>query len=132
ISPSSPVPLSPSPPVGDNGVLDRTEAMERVGGDARLLRSLARMFLESAPGQLEEMRQAAAGGDLKTVKRLGHTLRGSVGIFGARAAFAAAEKVERVAREGSAADAEAACATLEAEVTRLRPALAELAAEGDG
>src|SRR5262249_32310037 len=100
-----------SPPqAGGGSVLDRAEARQRAGGDPRLLGLLARMFLESSPGQLEELRRAAAGGDLLTVKRLGHTLRGTVGIFGARAALAAAEKVERVAREGSAADAEAACA----------------------
>ena len=119
-----------SPSAVTDAVLDREEALQRVGGDPNLLRSLAAMFLESSPAQLAELREAAARGDLKAVRRLGHTLRGSVGIFGARAAFAAAEHVEGIAQNGNAADTASACAALENEVRRLRPALAALTAEG--
>jgi len=53
-------------------------------------------------------------------------LRSAIGNFGAQAACEAALKLEIMGREGHVADAEEACAALERQVERLKPALAHL------
>jgi PAS domain S-box-containing protein len=110
-----------------DGVLDRAEALERVGGDAGLLRSLAAMFLADCPRHLADLRAALTAHDLAALRRLGHTLRSAVGIFGARAATAAAERIEDLGRAEQADGMAEACAAFEAEASRLREALATLA-----
>ena len=55
-----------------------------------------------------------------------HELKGCLGNFSAAPAFAAAEKLEVLARDGQIADAETAARQLEAELGRLHPALERL------
>src|SRR5205807_3968892 len=90
---------------GAGGGFDRAVAMERVGGDAQLLRELAGMFLVESPRWLADVRAAVAAGDLGKLKRAAHTLKGAVGTFGARAAFDAALELETRSRAGDLADA---------------------------
>ncbi len=121
--------LTPTPddPVArEKEVLDLEEAWARVGGDERLLRSLAGVFLESGIEQLAQLRDAAAHGDAVTVRRLAHLLRGGMGIFGAHAAVAAAERVESLAHAGRLDEAIGACADLGAAVEQLGQSLRQL------
>ena len=67
--------------------------------------------------------------DAKVLERAAHTLKSSVGTFGAKAAFGAALRLEMVGRSGDLAEAEAAYAELETELARLEPALAALREE---
>jgi two-component system sensor histidine kinase/response regulator len=85
-----------------------------------------RLFFETYPGILAELRQAAAAGDAPTLHRQAHTFKGMVGHFGAPAAFEAALRLEVMGREGDLSGADQACAALAAAVERLRPALARL------
>ena len=129
VPPAAAAPAAVPPPLE---VLDRATALHRVGGDAALLKELAGLFLGTYPPQLAELHAAVAHGDGPVVQRLAHTLKGSVGAFGARAAFETAQRLETLARTGDLAGAEPACAALEEELARLRPALAAWAAEGGG
>jgi hypothetical protein len=63
---------------------------------------------------------------LTHLKRVAHTLKGSVTNFLARDAAAAALRVERVATARDAGDLDQAIAALEAEVQRLTGALETL------
>ncbi len=120
----------PAPPATE--APNRSEALRRVGDDAELLRELAGLFLDSYPQQLTELRTAFGVGDGPTVQRLAHTLKGAVGVFGARFAFEAALRLEATARAGDLTAAEQARIGLEEALGRLRPALAAWAAEGEG
>jgi two-component system sensor histidine kinase/response regulator len=124
-----------APPSGrlavlDNGaILDEAEALERVGGDYGLLKSLIEVFFDSYPAQLTQLHEAITRGDAAQVYRLAHTLAGAVGIFGARPTLAAATRLEAMGREGKLAGAEEAWKRLNAELGRLKPALTALTAE---
>lgn len=107
--------------------LDRAMALARVGGDEELLREVARLFLEQWPEVLEEVRRAAAAKDSQALERAAHSLKGSVGNFGAKAAYEAAYRLEMMGRRGEMAHVTEALAELEAALERLQPALAELA-----
>jgi PAS domain S-box-containing protein len=101
----------PSTPGAD--VLDVDEALHRVRGDRVMLAQLVAMFLEDAPAMVEEIRAAAAARDLDALMKSAHTLKGSCGLLGAHAAQQAALRLETMARDQQAADAEAAVAALE-------------------
>jgi two-component system, sensor histidine kinase and response regulator len=53
-------------------------------GDSDLLSELTQMFVEEVPEQLGALREAIENGDVQTVRRIGHTLKGSSGNMGAR------------------------------------------------
>jgi CheY-like chemotaxis protein len=120
------------PTASENGaILDEAEALARVGGDHDLLKSLIEVFFDSYPAQLTQMRAAITAGDAPQVNRLGHTLVGAVGIFGAKPTLAAAARLEAMGREGKLIGAEEAWKRLNAELERLKPALTALTAEAE-
>ena len=107
-------------------VLDRASLMARVDGDMELLREIVELFLEEVPKSLSDLRAAMAQGDSKALEQAAHRLKGMAGNLGGQAIFDAALKVETMGREGDFEDAEAACAELEEEIKRLKPALIAL------
>jgi PAS domain S-box-containing protein len=117
--PVAPAAEAPEPGEGP----DWGAALERVGGDHKLLAELVRLFLREQGGWLTEMRRAQAAGDAALLKRVGHNMKSCLGNFGARAAFGHALRVETVGREGNLAGADEACRALEQSLERLRPAL---------
>jgi HPt (histidine-containing phosphotransfer) domain-containing protein len=110
-------------------VFDRRAALARVGDDAELLSELAEVFLEEYPQIMAEIRAAVAQGDAARLRSAAHGLKGSVDNFAAAGAFEAALRLEMLGRSGILADVQEAWQTLEAEIDRLRPALADLARE---
>jgi signal transduction histidine kinase/DNA-binding response OmpR family regulator len=109
-----------------SAVLDREEIEERVGGDTKLLRELIDLFFADCPRMWQNVRDALSLGDAVKLSRAAHTLKGSVGVFGAKSAREAAEHVEQLARAGNLAQAAEAVTQLEAELERLKPTLLEL------
>jgi CheY-like chemotaxis protein len=108
-------------------LIDRAAALERVGGDKQLLAELAKLFRREWPGWLTEIRAAVAAGDAARLRLFAHTLRGSAANFGARAACAAAQRLETLAQTGNLTGADEATTVLAAALERLQPALAALA-----
>jgi HPt (histidine-containing phosphotransfer) domain-containing protein len=117
------------PPTAE--VLDPVAALNNAGGDAQLLREIAELYLAHSPGYLADIHGALARGDAARLKLAAHTLKGSVGHFGAQAARQAAERVELLAGQGALAEAGEAAALLEKELERLQPAVAALRHEGE-
>ena len=101
----------------DSSLFDlfRMEADEQV----RVLQSEL-MLLES---------EGSSAGRLQNLMRASHSLKGSVGSFGAQAAFEAAQRLETLARNADLSGAEAAYTALATEIARLDPVLARLAGE---
>ena|SRR3989442_15222261 len=107
-------------------ILNLAAALDRVGGDQELLEEVARLFLQTSPSLLSEIEAAVAGRDPKGLERAAHTLKGSVGNFGADAVFQAAFQLEKLGRAGQLAGVDEAYQNLQTEMERLRPALAAL------
>jgi HPt (histidine-containing phosphotransfer) domain-containing protein len=105
---------------------DLAAALERVDGDLELLKELAGLFLEDCGVRMAEIRQAMAQKDASRLQRAAHTLKGSVGNFGAAEAFEAAGRLELDGRQQDWSQAAEDGAALEAALLRLQPALAEL------
>jgi PAS domain S-box-containing protein len=120
-------PAAPAPPAD----LDEADLLDRVGGDRALLREMVRLFLDTYPPSLAEVREAVARRDAEALHRAAHTFKGMVGHFGARAAVEAALRLEVMGRDGELGDAEQAYAALAAALENLRPALARLLDEGE-
>lgn len=109
-------------------VLDRALALERVGGDSELLQEMAQLFLEEYPSQLQAVREAVAARDPKAVERSAHSLKGSVGNFGAAEAHQAAFQLEMLGRQACLDSAESALLRLEQALRSLHGEMESLAA----
>lgn len=111
----------------DGESLDRLAILERLGGDADLLREVAGLFLEKQEKQLREIRDAIDCGDASRLEQAAHTLKGSLGNFHAHASIRTASLLEEMGRSGELDGAREALAEMERQIDRLKPALAEIA-----
>jgi two-component system sensor histidine kinase/response regulator len=107
---------------------DPTEVLARVEGDRQLLAELVSIFMAESPTRLAEIRRCLSAGDVKGLEHAAHTLRGSLGSLGARAAAKAALALEIKGRDGALDGAAAELAELEREMGRLETDLARLCA----
>jgi HPt (histidine-containing phosphotransfer) domain-containing protein len=123
---------SPGPSDGegspDEGVLDPT-LLEQLrdlgpaedGGD--LFSHLVEQFLEQSRTRLDELRQAAGGGDLQALVRASHTQRGSSAVMGARALASACAALESASERADLRAARDLLPEVEAELERATAAL---------
>jgi CheY-like chemotaxis protein len=121
--------VAPTPAPGATApapAFDRAAALERTDGDVELLKELVGLFLDECPRRMVELREAIARRDATRLQQVAHTLKGSVGNFGARESFEAALRLEAVGRESDWSQAEEAWAALEAAIGRLEAAMAEV------
>jgi len=102
-------------------------AMTSVGGDRQLLGEIVEVFLEECPRTLDELRQAIKAAETPRIRRLAHTLKNSLGYFGADGAYNAALALEQLARRGESQEALAIFQRLEQQVMLLRPAMEDYA-----
>ena len=101
----------------------RDEAIEYLGGDTELLAELATMYLETEEQSRQKLRQSISVGDYAAAYATVSTIKGSVGSFAAGPALGAANRVERLCREGGGPLLEDALRGLEQELNRLADAL---------
>jgi HPt (histidine-containing phosphotransfer) domain-containing protein len=73
-----------------------------------------------------EIKEAVRRGDAEALRIAAHTLKGSVGNFAAKKAFAASQRLEIMGRDGDLDTAGEACVTLESELALLREELGRL------
>ena len=110
-------------------LLDRSVALERVGGDEELLKEIAGLFLIEYPILLQDIRAALARADAESLERSAHSLKGAVSNFEARLAFDAALRLETIGRSKNLARAPSALIDLEAVFQALHPELIRLSNE---
>lgn len=106
---------------------DLSEALARVGGDEELLKEIAGLFLDDAPGMLDAIRVAVRDGDATALHRFAHSLKGSVANFGANETVAAAFKLEKMGASGKLEGAQLVLEQLEIEMQRVFTGLSQLA-----
>jgi CheY-like chemotaxis protein/HPt (histidine-containing phosphotransfer) domain-containing protein len=104
-------------------VFDLDKAMETVAGNRILFEEIALLFLEHLPGYVDKIREGLDRGDTHAVERAAHTLKGSIGNFGARLAYESAYRLEAAGRDGKLAEARGELTVLEEELGRLTFAL---------
>ena len=114
-----PAPSAAPPP---ESRLDWDAALETVDGDHELLGKMLEGFLGQQPALVAELREAFRASDLPVVKRVAHTIGGSLRSFDGARVVALANDLEDRCREGSVDEAAAAWRALE-------PELAEVTAE---
>jgi HPt (histidine-containing phosphotransfer) domain-containing protein len=103
--------------------VDEEEVRTCFGGNPDLWQKVVALFLKESPRLLADVETAIAKQDAGQLQRAAHTLKGSVGALGAKAAFDAAQRLETQAREGDLSHAEEAGRVLRAALQRLGPAL---------
>jgi two-component system, sensor histidine kinase and response regulator len=108
------------------GIIDHVALLAGVDGNRRLLGEIVRLFLTDCPQHLTKIKETIRNGDAAALGRAAHALKGSIGNFGAKSAFAAAERLETMGRTGDLAAASDACVTLESELALLTEALGKL------
>jgi two-component system, sensor histidine kinase len=129
IDPSSHIPQAssliphPSSPAADSEPFNLQEALARLDGQFEIFREMTGFFFCDGLKLVPEIQAAAGRGDVTTMEKKAHKLKGTLLYLGARAATSAAERVESAGRSGDLAGATAAVHSLEDEVTRLATAL---------
>jgi CheY-like chemotaxis protein len=111
------------------GVLDKYVILDRVGGDTELLSEIINLFLEDYPPLVAKIKEALQQGDSQLLEKTAHTLKGSVGNFGAESAVQAALNLENMGRTGDTTEAPQQLVNLERELMRLHEALVGFAKE---
>ena len=74
--------------------------------DADIVEAIAPAFLEHYPVEAERLKAALAKGDADATRRIAHSLKGTLGAFGAEPAMRRAHELEALARAGDLANAE--------------------------
>ncbi len=83
----------------------RAQLDKMTGGNEKLARSLVRTFLNDAPKTLAQIRDAVRGKKAEKLASAAHLLKGSLSIFGAPQAVAAARNLQNMGRSGNLANA---------------------------
>jgi signal transduction histidine kinase/DNA-binding NarL/FixJ family response regulator len=121
-------PQSPGPvaKAGADAALDAPALLRRLGGNRALLAQVVQLFRTDGTRRMSELAEAAGCQDWARLRREAHTLKGTLSNLCANGAYAAALRLEKLARDQSSAELAEAFQTLTAEMRRLQPALAEL------
>jgi len=109
--------------------VDREALMERLGGDASLLKEIVDLFVLDCSRLLADMKEAVAQRDAERLEKAAHSLKGSVGNFGAPRAVATLADVEALARRWDLFAASEALGKAEQELDQVKKALSELIQE---
>ena len=77
---------------------DRAEALERCGGDAELLKELAKLFLADCPHRMAELEKALLAHDSRQLVAVAHHISGSTGSLSAKAAHQASRELAEASK----------------------------------
>ena len=94
-------------------------ALETVDGDRELLGKMIEGFLGQQQSLVAELREALEAGDLPVVKRVAHTVGGSLRSFEGARVVALANDLEDRCREGPSDQVAAAWRSLEGELAEV-------------
>ena len=108
------------------GPLDRAAVLDRLGGDAALLREITAIFLAEYPDLVRQIRNAIDRGNARELEHAAHTLKGAVSNFAVEPATRAALTLELIGRQGRLAEADPAFDTLLEQFRKLEPLLEKL------
>jgi CheY-like chemotaxis protein len=125
-APPKDVDIAVEAPGGPSPAYDRDAALRNVGGSDAVLAEMVELFAAECPKQMAEIAAAYQAGDSVALSRAAHTLKGSVSLFGAEGAKAAAQRLELIGRENKLSEYQQAWAELQAHIDELQRALRAL------
>jgi HPt (histidine-containing phosphotransfer) domain-containing protein len=120
---------SSTPQTSESQTLPRFDPdgfQEQVAHDHELAIEIINLFLDECVGQVTEMRQALANGDLPQLSRIAHTIKGSLGSLHAARSRFYAQELELAAKRGNRGASEPLLDKLIQELAALRPELIHL------
>ncbi len=123
IEPTRPAAETNHAPPTSMKVFEVATALKRVNDDRPLLNELIKMYLESAPQMLMELRTALTQQDCVRLHRAAHTLKGAIGIFESATVLPATENLEHMGKAKDLSKAQEVYEAVEAGMERLRPEL---------
>ena len=117
-------PAAEAPAVADDAAeggagLDWDAALRAADGDRELLRKVLDGYLGQQDALLDELREALGRDDLAVVRRVAHTIAGSLRLFKSARVVALAHELEDRAQAGDLAAAARAWVVLEPELARV-------------
>jgi CheY-like chemotaxis protein/HPt (histidine-containing phosphotransfer) domain-containing protein len=115
----------PSPQAGAESI-DYARLSQNMDDDPEVLQEVVGAFLRNQPTQMRSIQDALDRGDMETLAREAHTLKGLLLTFAARPAAEVAIRLELRARTNDAKGAVEALRQLRDELMRLIPVLSEL------
>jgi signal transduction histidine kinase/DNA-binding NarL/FixJ family response regulator len=121
----TPAPMEKNAP--KTGQFDEQELLKRVGASAKLLRDVAKIFVEDTPKRMKAIRKAISRADGMSVAAAAHALRGSVAMLGAADIADEIRKVEALGREGSVGEASKILASIEGKLSAFEKLIAGIA-----
>jgi two-component system, sensor histidine kinase and response regulator len=116
---------------GQGIIINRSELLERVGGDLELLAEVVQLFLNDCPKQLAALSEAVSQQDAVKIQRLAHAIKGQVSNLASEAATAAALRLELMGKDGNITGAGQQFSLLEGTIEQLKAALTEICRQGD-
>jgi two-component system, sensor histidine kinase and response regulator len=129
---ASSVPLAKDDADGATGGAEPIETIclksleERVENDVELMQEMVELFLNNAPMLLAEIEAGLADGDLRTVQRATHSLRGAASNMCAAPCVQIAERLEMQSKNGDIGQVESTVVEMRDELARLQIALQRL------
>ena len=118
------------PPVRETDVLDPTALAQFTGGDESERCEILRDFLEANRSDAEALRASIAEGDVSSIVRWSHRVKGASRMIGANLFSEAAERLEQAGRKGTMSAIQKCVPEFEREHARLVNYI--LAQTGDG
>ena len=119
-------PASETPPAETSRTVDLNALLAGFGGSSRLVQEVVDVFLQDAPAMLTRIRNAARARDAVELAAAAHAIKGAAGLFSQADAYQSARRLEELGRTGDLTGADAACADVEADVSRLVAELRDL------
>ncbi len=110
----------------DGRIFDPQMALEQASGDQEVLKEIVDIHCQEYPKQLHEIQESIDKNDAATVKQVAHTIKGAVSNFGAKPAFEAALRLERIGKSGDLSEVESAFTALKTELERLEQELKKI------
>jgi signal transduction histidine kinase/DNA-binding NarL/FixJ family response regulator len=126
VEPAVPV-LSADKPSTSDAELDEQELLRRVGGNPKMLRDVAKIFVQDTPKRMSAIRAAIARQDGQALATAAHALRGSVAMLGGEGIADGIRKIETLGRQGSVGEAGKILASFEGKLSAFETRMAEIA-----
>jgi signal transduction histidine kinase/HPt (histidine-containing phosphotransfer) domain-containing protein/ActR/RegA family two-component response regulator len=102
---------------------EEPDLLARVGGNAKLLRTMIKTFLPDSRRKLSEMKRALSRKNGIALAAAAHALKGSASIFGSEKATRCAQQLQEMGRKDDLAQAPPALKELEEEIALLHEKL---------
>jgi signal transduction histidine kinase/CheY-like chemotaxis protein/HPt (histidine-containing phosphotransfer) domain-containing protein len=120
--------IAPPPPTSSSESV-AAHLARSAAGSKKLMQSLAKSFLADVPKRIANIQTAIAQKNAEMLATSAHALKGSVAIFGAEKAVAAARNLEAMGRAGNLENVSTEFRALEHEVRNVNQELAAIAAK---